>query len=471
MYSLLDFIDIVRFRWRLVAAVAACAMVTAAIYLLVVEPEYQAQASLIVDVDQPDPVDQGTPQSELKTVMATQAELVLSPGVASAAAVKAGFDNEQGFVERWKELDSGVPFEEWLKAWMLNHVNVGVERDTNILFISASAASSEEAARIANGFADAAVDSRYALRTEPAKAYAEWLEGQVKTARSEVETREAVLSDFVRRTGLSQGNDLSSEGRQLADMAGQLAVSEARAASARQSSYSEAQGIGDAENSQAIQQLRTEIAQVAASLSQLQSVYGPAHPEVVKTGAQLTTLNTRLETELATARSAFSGSRQAAANAERAAAVASEGRLRSLAAQQRRRLEQQGVNVARFNTLQNEFQASQQNFNSLSERLANMRLQSEVPQTEIQVLDRASEYLTSRMPSIPLTFALASLLGLVVGVCIAIGLELLNPRVRSWGSVERLLGARVIGRVSLPAPGPLAITDGRGPGLLTGPSS
>ncbi|MGQ7830700.1 GumC family protein [Altererythrobacter sp. Z27] len=470
MYSILDVLDAVRFRWKVVAIVFGAAILAALAYLLVVTPKYEARASLIVDVDQPDPVDEQAQRSEIKTVMATQAELVTSPGVASQAAVKAGFDKDDEVKGAWKRSGGDKPYAEWLTVWILDQVNVNIGKDTNIVAINASARSPEDAARIANGFADAAVDSRYELRTEPAKAYAAWLEKQVDLARVEVEAREKTLSELVSRTGLAQGNDLSSEGTQLADIAGQLAIAEARAASARQSAFADEQGVGDAENSEAIQRLRTEIAQATALLSQLKAVYGPTHPEVMKTTAQVRTLNERLETELATVRGAYSGARQASANAERAAAIASEARLRTLEAEQRRRLQSQGENVARYNTLQNEFVAAQQNFNALSERLSKMRLQSEVPQTEVQVLDRASPFLTSRVPSIPLTVALAGLLGGLIGVCLAILLEYLNPRVRSWRGVERLLGARVIGRVALPAPGPLSIGKGDGPRLLGGPA-
>lgn len=470
MYGILDIIDAIRFRLKAVATAVGAAILLAFAYLLIVQPKYEASASLIVDVDQPEPVDKLDQKTDLKTIMATQAGLVVSPGVARKAANKADIEEDTAVVSEWKNTGNNTPYADWLKTWMLDQIQVNIGKDSNILFINASAPSAEMAARIANGFADAAVDSRYELRTEPAKAYAIWLEEQVKTAQAEVEKRGKTVSDFVRRTGLAQGSDLSSEGSQLADMAGQLAVAEARAASARQPTFSVEQGVGDAENSDAIQRLRTDIAQASASLAQLKSIYGPTHPEVMKTSAQLTALNGRLDAELTTARSAFSGSRQAAANAERAAAIASEASLRSLAAQQRQRLQQQGENVARYNTLQNEFVAAQQNYNALSERLSKMRLQSEVPQTEVQVLDRASQFLTSRVPNIPLTLALAALLGLIIGICFAILLEFLNPRVRTWGGVERLLGARVIGRISLPAQGRLAITDGRGPPLLGGPA-
>jgi capsular polysaccharide biosynthesis protein len=54
-----------------------------------------------------------------------------------------------------------------------------------------------------------------------------------------------------------------------------------------------------------------------------------------------------------------------------------------------------------------------------------------------------------------ITFAL--LIGLLLGSIGAILLEYLNPRVRSWGGVERLLGVRVLGKVALPAPPPLSL--------------
>lgn len=464
MSSPLDWLDAVRFRWKVVASITTLAVLAAIGYLLASTPVYRAEASLIIDMELPDAVKDSAVSLDVRSIMATQADMVRSPRVAGEAAIEAGLDKDGEYLAEWKsQTDRKVPFEEWLKEKMLNSVEVTVGRDTSLLLISAEAATSEEAARIANGFAKAAVSSRYLMQTEPAEVYADWLERQLALAQRDVSQREVALADFVRQTGLAQGGDLANEGAQTAELSVQLAAAEARAAAAREQVFSDEQSRGDVERSDVIQRLRERSAQSASELAELEAVFGPTHPDVQRTRAELGTLQVKLQSEMQSVKEAFSSSRLAAAAAERAATTASESRLRTLAAQQRQRLQQRGENVARYQTLENEFASAQQTYNRLSERLSEMRLQSEMPQTEVQVFDNASPYLFDREPAIGITLALSLLFGAGLGMLAAILLEFIDPRVRGWASIERRLGAHVIGVLPKPAPRRLS---GGGPLLI-----
>jgi uncharacterized protein involved in exopolysaccharide biosynthesis len=468
VHSFIDWIEAARYRWKLIALTAGLAVVAALIYLALTPRTYSAQASLIVDMEQPDPVEgENSRSSNNGAVMTTQADLIRTPRVAAEAAVAAGLDKDPAYIAEWRQETGGnTPYAEWLKRKLLSSLEVVPGKDTNILIISATADDPEEAARLANGFAKAAVSSRYRLRTEPAKAYAAWLENQMVGARANVLERQKALSDFVRQTGLSQGEDLGAQGSQVASISGQLASAEAAAAAARQSAYAEARSRGDAESSSTVQSLRSQVAQKSARLAELEAVFGPDYPDVQRTRAELGTLRSSLNSELANAQNTFASSRNAEADAARQAAVATENRLRSLAAREQARLQSLGVNVAQYTTLRNEFMAAQNNYNNLNQRLSTMRLQGAVPQTEVQVLDQASRFLASSLPNRAMTLSLAILAGLVLGTILAIILEFLNPRVRSWGGVERLLGVQVIGRVALPRQGPVALAGPTGPRLL-----
>jgi uncharacterized protein involved in exopolysaccharide biosynthesis len=269
----------------------------------------------------------------------------------------------------------------------------------------------------------------------------------------------------MKATGLSQGEDLSSEGQQVASMAGELASAEARAAAARQSKFAEQQGLGESERISTVQSLRQDVASKTTELAKLEETFGPQYPDVKRAKAELATLQSNLKSELANALKTFTDERAAQAAAEREAANAAESQLRDLTNRQRARLESLGVSAAQYSTLKNDYAAAQRNYNDLDQKLASMRLQSAVPQTEMQVLDTASPFLVSIVPDENKALLFAILIGLILGSLGAILLEYLNPRVRSWGGIERLLGVRVIGKVALPAPPPLALPKS-GPLLL-----
>lgn len=457
MYSFLDWFEAVRYRWKLVAAAAFVTLLTALVYLAIAPKTYTASANLLVDQQQREPVDPNKGGSS-QSVIGTQADLVRSPTVAARAAVLAQLDHDPKYVAEWRLQTQGrVPYDEWLKRRLLGALTVVPGKDTNVLEVSTTGETPIEAARLANGFAQAAVAAHYRLRTEPAKAYAAWLETRLAQARDKMVDAQFNLADFMKKTGLAQGDNLSSEGQQAASLAGDLATAEARLAAAQQSKFTDAQGLGEAERIATVQSLRQDVAGKTTELAKLEETFGPEYPDVKRAKAELATLQANLQSELANARNTFTQARDAEAAAERAAANAAEQRLRSMSDAQRSRLEAMGVNAAQYNTLKNDYSAAQRNYNDLDQKLAEMRLQSAVPQTEMQVIDTASPFLATSSPdkSKVLTFAL--LIGLLLGSAGAILLEYFNPRVRSWGGIERLLGVRVIGKIALPPPPPLAL--------------
>ena len=464
MYSFLDWFEAVRYRWRVVAAAVFLTVFVTLIYLAVAPKTYTATASLLVDQQQTEPVDE-VKNGSSQSVIGTQADLVKSPYVASQAAVLAGLDRDPHYVAEWRSTGGRVPYDDWLRRRLLGAVIVNPGKDSNVLDVQTTGDTPLEAARLANGFARAAVAAHYRLRTDPAKAYATWLEGRLSQARETMLNTESKLVEFMKATGLSQGEDLSSEGQQVASMAGELASAEARAAAARQSKFAEQQGLGEAERISTVQSLRQDVASKTTELAKLEETFGPQYPDVKRAKAELATLQSNLKSELANALKTFTDERAAQAAAERDAANAAESQLRALTNRQRARLESLGVSAAQYSTLKNDYVAAQRNYNDLDQKLASMRLQSAVPQTEMQVLDTASPFLVSIVPDENKALLFAILIGLILGSLGAILLEYLNPRVRSWGGIERLLGVRVIGKVALPGPPPLALPKS-GPLLL-----
>src|SRR5690348_1778647 len=70
MYSFLDWFEAVRYRWRVVAAAVFLTVFVTLIYLAVAPKTYTATASLLVDQQQTEPVDEvknGSSQSVIGT--------------------------------------------------------------------------------------------------------------------------------------------------------------------------------------------------------------------------------------------------------------------------------------------------------------------------------------------------------------------------------------------------------------------
>ena len=239
MLSFYDWAEAVRYRWKLVALVAGVLSLLALLYIAVAPRTYTATSSLLLDTGAPDPLgdeNSGGNREDNRAVIATQADLIRSPHVAGNAAVMSGLAKDPNYIAEWRKATDGKQsYADWLRERMRKALTVEPGRDTNVLLIQADARDPKEAAKIANGFARASVESQYRLRTEPAKAYASWLENRVKSSRNNVVVAQNQLSGFVQATGITNDGDLSSEGAQMAEVANQLAAAEARAAGSRQS--------------------------------------------------------------------------------------------------------------------------------------------------------------------------------------------------------------------------------------------
>jgi uncharacterized protein involved in exopolysaccharide biosynthesis len=451
--SFVDWLEAVRYRWKLVAAVTAALLAVGALYIIFSPRVYQASSRLLVDVNAPSPVDKEDRNTgDVTRVLTTQADIVRTPAVAAVAAQLSGLTSQPAYINAWQKSTGGsIPLPNFVGAQLLKTLTVQPKRDTNVLLISADSSNPKVAAAVANSFAQAAVNAQYRLRTEPAKAYAAWLETRLLSARGEVRSAQDKLSNFVRATGITNDGDLSSEGSQMAEVETQLAAAQAKAAAAQQDSFAGTQGVADAERSDTVQRLRQQVAESRGKVAELEAVFGSQYPEVTRNRAQLQTLQSQLNSELSQARSAFTASRSADAAAERAAARASEARLRAVASQQRSKMMGMGTNLAQYSTLKNEFDAAKKSFNDINDRLVKMRLQGAVPETEVKIVDVATPPLLPSSPKTGLVLGICALLGLMLGAIAAIIQEALDPRVRGRRALERQLGVRVIGHVASPA--------------------
>jgi uncharacterized protein involved in exopolysaccharide biosynthesis len=103
---------------------------------------------------------------------------------------------------------------------------------------------------------------------------------------------------------------------------------------------------------------------------------------------------------------------------------------------------------SQFDALQNDVGTAQKAYDAVTERLNLMKLQSGLPTTNVQQVDRAVPPLLPTSPNIPLLTLLALLLGAVLGVLVAMALEWRRPVVRSAGGLFDSTDIPVIGSLS-----------------------
>ena len=179
-----------------------------------------------------------------------------------------------------------------------------------------------------------------------------------------------------------------------------------------------------------INSLKSDIARVEAKLQESSINLGRNHPQTMRAQAELAPLENRLASETRHIHSSIGTSFEVGKHKEKEL-------LEAMEIQKKRVLE---LNKQRdqISVLKRDVEAAQRNFESVSHRSAQTRLESLSVQTNISTLNPASIPTDPSRPRILLYLLASIFFGTVLGVAVAFGLELRSRRVRS---VEDLMEA------------------------------
>ncbi|WP_312183878.1 GNVR domain-containing protein, partial [Massilia timonae] len=288
-------------------------------------------------------------------------------------------------------------------------------------------------------------------KTEPAKNASLYFNEQTRQLRDNLEAAQARLSKYQQEKGIVSldNNRVDVELSRLNDLAAQLVVAQAAAMEA--GSRERAAGTAgaavdspDVANNTLIQNLRMNLASAEAKLAEAGARFGRNHPQYQAAAAEAGKLRAELGSALG------SVSRSVGANAD--VYRQREAELRSeLAAQKERVLE---LNRTRdeLGPLLKDLEGAQRAFDSASQRYSQTRIEAQSEQSDVSVLNPAVAPTTPSGPRILLNTLVAIVLGTVLGVGLALLLELLARPVRSSSDLQDMLGIPVLGAIAWQAP-------------------
>jgi polysaccharide biosynthesis transport protein len=215
--NLYQFLSILRAR-RTVAFLIFLTTLALAVGWVVLRPkQYTAHAPILVDLRANDPLAQPNYQSIVpQAYMATQMDIVRSDRTAQQVVDMLGLEKDPKAQADWQKATGGRGT---VKAWLASQLQSGLEvkpaRESNIINISYTSSSPEEAARVANAFSQAYLDIALDIKTDPAKKYSTWFEDQLKFAREKLEQAQGRLTAYQQRTGVISADGADMETQRL----------------------------------------------------------------------------------------------------------------------------------------------------------------------------------------------------------------------------------------------------------------
>ena len=444
-------IDVLRRRFWTLALVSLSLFALAVVATLLIPPKYEATARLKIDPNQQSSAavtGQTVTGNPDQAVIDTEANIIRSRALAKIVAHKLKLETDPEFT-RDIVRDTDTPTDpatqerilESIAGRLVTDLEVTRQPDTYIILITYRSADPLTAARVANGFADAYLDSSVGLRTGTAARQVAWLEKRMREVASEAEDAGRRLAVYRSENNIvdSAANQTITD-QQVAPVATQLATAESAAAAARaqlqaarrQMSQGGWDAVTDVLSSSVVADLRRQRAEVLRNMGEVQTRYGARHPETLRVQQQLQSLDEQIEQE---ARRIMGGLASEAGAAEARAAS-----LRSTLEQVR---SEQGQNIRAAvlaDNLQREADAKRTQYDRLAESAQNLQQVARNSMPQARIVEEAREPSSPSFPKKPLMFALGAVFALIFGGFTITLQELMSRVVRTEQDVEERLG-------------------------------
>lgn len=422
--------------WTIFVTLVMVVAATVGISLLIPK-EFTASTAVVVDVKSPDPV-AGMVLPGLITpgYMATQVDIINSDRVSQRVVRMLRLDENPTIKTQWQEATEGKgSVNTWLAELLQKKLDVKPSRESNVINIGFKGADPKFAAAVANAFAQAYIDVNLELKVEPAKQYATWFEGQAKQARAQLEKGQQALTEYSQRTGIVASDErLDYENNKLNELSAQLSMVQTQTAesASKQKSTAKADTLADVMQNPLINQLKADIARLDAKLQESNVNLGKNHPQTQRTEQELASLRAKLESETKQISTSIGTTLSVSKQKEK--------ELRDAIAAQKIKVLELNKQRDEINVLKRDYETAQRNFDQVSLRSAQTKLESTSVQTNIAILNAATEPLEPSRPRMLLNVLVAVFLGILLGVGLALVRELANRRVRSGEDLAELIG-------------------------------
>jgi chain length determinant protein EpsF len=436
--NLRQFLLILRLRWILIVLCTVAATAAATFLTLRLPKVYTSQTSLLLDVKADPLVATFMPSIASPAFFATQSHIIKSDRVAAAVVHRLGLEKNPETVARWRiETGGKVPLATYFANMMQRGLSVEPAPGTNVLNLSFTAADPKFAAVVANAYAQAYIDFSVDLRVEPARNYAVWFDGQLKTLRAELEAAQTRLSEAQQAKGIiSTDGKLDEEVSKLTALMAQLAATQVeRADSTVRARNSGRETSPDISLSGQVQSLKTQLAKLEAEFADVKSRLGEQHPQYLALQGQVAVAKDQLAAEI----------RRVTTTSNAMTQVSSQkvAELTSLIESQKKRV--LGLRGGRddLEVLIKDVETAQRAYEAVANRRAQLVLESQSEQAAARILSVAVEALAP-LSKAPMHVFMGLVAGLGLGCALSVMLEFLDRRIRSTADLKMFEGVPLL---------------------------
>ena len=426
-------------KWLVLALFIVVAAAGVAVTLLLPK-QYTAETSMIVEMRIDPALGALAPALAAPSYMATQVEILRSERVASRVVKMLGVERSATAVQQWRDdTKAKIPLDRYFANLLQKGLGIEPLRGSNVLNVSFSAQDPIFAQAAANAFVQAYMDVSVELRIAPARQSAAFLDDQTKVLRTGLEQAQARLSKYQQDKGIVVSDErLDQENSRYNVLVAQVAMAQAERveASTRQRNTG-TETSPDVLQSGAVQGLKSQLAVAETRLTEISSIVGKNHPSRLQLEAQIGELKSQLAAEV---RRVSGGTTTINRGSSQKI-----DELKVLADQQKKQLLSMRADRDQISVYQRDVETAQRAYDAVTSRVGLLNMESQNNQANTRLLSPAVEPLQPSRPKI-LTGIVASILGgLAAAIAFALGLEMLDRRVRDPEDLMAIPGVPVIG--------------------------
>jgi len=464
-----QFLLILKARCWLIAIILAVVVSLTLTVSLLLPEQYTATATLLVDIKMTDQL--GTPQAS-QGQLATQIDIIRSERVAKYMVAQAfelakeyekfknsgsAWGNQHNDIrflthpyqrELWQKETKGMGGgDEGFQAWLGRLLQRGLDvrpsttRDSNIVSINFQAPDPGSASKIANAFAQAYMDTNVQLKVNPATENSSWFKEQTAGVLNDLKAAQSKLSKYEQDNSVLAGDGrFDVESMRLAELNSQLSVAVAQDAesSSRSSQVgSSHESLPEVMASPVVAGLKTELARLKTERGQLSERFGPNHPVMLELNERIAEQQLRLDAEI-----------QRVVNSIGTTSRISKARIKEM----EEAVEKQKAVVLQLKghrdqiaVLLRDIESAQKAYDLVIQSLAKTNLESQTQQTNISMLTPAMPPLKPSSPKVVLNTIISMFLGILLGIGVALLLELIDQRVRGIEDLVQNMGVPLLG--------------------------
>ena len=441
-------------RWLVLAAVAI-GIALAILYTMITTPMYRASVILQVNPPTVEIMDENRGDRAQTSApwdfVATQVGLLSSKSLAQDVAQDLNLASDPKFVKQDAPPTSRLRS---ATAKVSQGLKVVAPDQGQLIRFSYDSDSPDMAANVANGIAEAFINSNIERRYQSSAYARNFLQKQIAKTRGELERSERELVKYAQEQGIiNSGTDKSSTalandsdspaGQALSATNQALADATARRVAA-EGAYKAAMGSGvTSAETTSTQVLREKRAELEGIYQQKRAMMKPAHPELVSLRSQIAEIDRQIHNE----NSVVEQGRINALRTDYEAAAAAERSLQTKVAQLKADvLDLRGRSI-RYAILQRDVDTNRALYDALLQRYKEIGVAGGIGTAPVSIVDRADPPAAPFKPNLMLNLAVGLALGFLMGLVTAVALEYLNDTIKTGDDVRNKLGLACLGVV------------------------